>query len=266
MVPANIKNYIFAFILLWTGYLIFQILLRVFYMLSLTIGFSSCNRISGTVLGIGAIYVSNYLTSHIFVCLCECIDLKMFEDTADMCTRWDMLLCTTLIILLVCLHSGGIPAQLLPSHVACPGAFAREYVTVDNRGMSPSLSMKQRVQKIGSRRGCHHCGKFAKQYISDHMPPTVLYVDKEFPQRLYPQCQQCSLFQGGTLCRTTSFSYFSQKGVISYSWRFRRWMFWMPYHLLVDFLFDASGNIQRAKHAEYTVGFSVWKIISGWNY
>ena len=263
MVEAEIKDCVTAFILAWIAFIVFNLMLRMFYMLSLVIGFSCFQNITSTLAGISSIILSNYFASLCFVYLCEYWEVGMFKNTAAIATNWGMLLCTTLIILLVFLYSGGVPAQLFLSHVACPGAFAREYVTVDNKGLTPSPSMKHRVQEIGAQYGCHHCGKFSDQYISDHMPPTVMYLNKEVPQRLYPQCRGCSLFQGGTLSSRSTFSYFSRRGTVSYPWRLKRWLFWMPYYLLIEFLFDASGNLLRAKHAEQSGMCNIFTLI--WN-
>ena len=257
IIEFKMNTFLALFLMTWTGFFIFQLTLAMLYIFSTFIGLSCIQGMISTFFGLIMVMFSNYTASlsvQFFSQYCEAIK---FSTTA---MSWDMFLCTNLIILLVYLLSGGRPSQLLPSHVACPGAFAREYVLVDNRGLTPSPSMKQRVQKIGMKRGCHHCGKFSSSYISDHMPPTVLYSNKQFYQRLYPQCKECSLFQGGKLSKSFIVSNFSRKGVISYPWKMKKWLFWMPYFLLIEYLFGASENMRKSYSCEFAIHF--WKLFS----
>ena len=252
MTGLKLKDSLEVFVIAWTGFFAFHMTLRMFYSFSSMIGLSCIQGVISTIFGLFMIISSNYVASVSFQFIAQYYKAGLLSTTS---TSWDMLLCTNIIILLVFLLSGGRPAQLLPSHVACPGAFAREYVVVDNRGMTPSPSMKQRVQKIGIRRGCHHCGKFTDSYISDHIPPTVLHNDKQFHQHLYPQCKECSLFQGGILSKSFKVSNFSHKGVISYPWKMKKWLFWMPYYLLIEYFFDASENIRKSDCSGFFMAF-----------
>ena len=179
-------------------------------------------------------YITNLATLHILV--------NIFESIP---THPHIVCLVTLTQLLVYGLFGGRPTDILPSRIAYPGSFSRECVLVTNKGVLPSPSMKQQVQRIGERRGCHHCGVYTVEYISDHMPPTSLFSRSETTpvQRLYPQCKPCSLYQGGVLSRGTPLSVFSNRGVVTFRWKPRLGLFWAPYFLLFDYFFDVSRNL-----------------------
>jgi RHS repeat-associated protein len=75
-----------------------------------------------------------------------------------------------------------------------PGDYAQE--SIPATGRRASIAQRQSMQEIGSRTGCHTCGRFVDKYCADHQPVTQLNFEG-LDQRLYPQCQACSSRQGG---------------------------------------------------------------------
>lgn len=82
-----------------------------------------------------------------------------------------------------------------------PGEFARESIPARGPGRDLRQDERDTLSWIFSKYGCHTCGTFeagtaSGNPIADHQPPTALNW-RNAPQRLYPQCQTCSVFQGG---------------------------------------------------------------------
>ena len=227
-------------LLLASGMLLFQFLLWISYYFSCILRLNCSSKIS-EIFGGTVIILSNCITSSFFLSALNLSNTSILND--DLAVHLDILLCTSLCIVVVFLISGGKLSQLTPSHTAYPGSFARSYVFLNNKGASPSPSMKQKIQNIGKKYGCHHCGSFVKHYISDHMPPTVLYKSCQEMQLLYPQCKDCSSFQGGVLSKRRKFPLFSKHGIIFYPWKAKRWLIWFPYYLAIDITFNASANV-----------------------
>lgn len=100
---------------------------------------------------------------------------------------------------------GGRFSSVLPSHLLRPGAFAREWVPALRGSQYAGNREKDIIQRLGKRYGCHSCGtKRVLNYICDHQPPTKFVMQNEtngtsFLQQFYPQCNKCSLLQGGLL-------------------------------------------------------------------
>lgn len=100
---------------------------------------------------------------------------------------------------------GGRFTSVLPSHYWTPGAFAHEWLPAQMA--YAGATERQLIQEIGSKRGCHSCGRFTSKYISDHQPPNAILkkqLDQVSPsnvpgQRFYPQCEPCSKKQGRSL-------------------------------------------------------------------
>ena len=80
-----------------------------------------------------------------------------------------------------------------------PGPFAEEWVPAT--GPNVTASQRARINKIGSKSGCHTCGIKVPgtrrgNWVTDHQPSSGLNPLGN-QQRLYPQCLKCSLRQGG---------------------------------------------------------------------
>ena len=117
-------------------------------------------------------------------------------------TATDLLL-SSLSSVVVFRALGGRFGSVLPSHLLCPGAFAREWLPT-SRGMQyANEKEREMIQSLGKRHGCHSCGRRrVSSFVSDHQPPTKLVTESEtgmLSQRLYPQCNSCSQQQGGVL-------------------------------------------------------------------
>jgi hypothetical protein len=97
---------------------------------------------------------------------------------------------------------GGKPQQVLPANVLMKGPFASESIPIrfDVRRRFATAGEKKLIQKIGSKHGCHHCGRRktllmqSVHFVADHIPPMALRVPGH-EQRLFPQCQTCSTKQ-----------------------------------------------------------------------
>lgn len=86
-----------------------------------------------------------------------------------------------------------------------PGKFAKESISA--RGPERDFTPEEReaINDIGKESGCHSCGVDSPgtkggNWVPDHQPPTALNGDN-VPQRLYPQCLQCSRMQGLQVAR-----------------------------------------------------------------
>ncbi|XP_041484342.1 uncharacterized protein LOC121430967 [Lytechinus variegatus] len=99
-------------------------------------------------------------------------------------------------------------SSVLPSTILKPGAFARRGIPATKN--YASSGKKATLAAIGSRHGCHTCGKrwTAKSFIADHQPPlslpkrtdiihtlSKLFRPHEPEYRFYPHCPSCSRVQ-----------------------------------------------------------------------
>ncbi|EFJ41367.1 hypothetical protein VOLCADRAFT_98678 [Volvox carteri f. nagariensis] len=66
--------------------------------------------------------------------------------------------------------------QLLPSHLALPGAFGRMHIPTSSAEYSTAAE-KAQLSVIFGRDGCHHCGTHINGVIGDHMPPYKVVRD-----------------------------------------------------------------------------------------
>lgn len=212
------------------GFFTFQATIFMFHHVCSAVGIHNATPLLSTVVFLSTVATGNLFATLTFTSVIQIIDqecdLNPFND-------FDSLFVTCLIIITVFLLLGNKNASILPSHVMYAGAFSRGYVIVDNKGVNPSPGMKQKVQQLGRMYGCHHCGTFVDKYISDHMPPTKLALPGEV-QRLYPQCNDCSMFQGGSISNGYSYSILAKKCLVKYTWRFRWYFVWLPYFLLIE--------------------------------
>ena len=82
-----------------------------------------------------------------------------------------------------------------------PGPNAGESVPARGPQRDFTPSEREGVNKAGQETGCHTCGTKdpgtkSGNFVPDHQPPSALNKNNQ-PQRLYPQCQNCSRKQGG---------------------------------------------------------------------
>ncbi len=98
-------------------------------------------------------------------------------------------------------RTSGRPGRPTNPSTLVPGPYAGRSIPARGPGRRFTDAERQQINEIGRRTGCHTCGK--KQpgtdkgnFIPDHQPPNALNP-KGCPQRLYPQCLECSQRQGG---------------------------------------------------------------------
>ena len=71
--------------------------------------------------------------------------------------------------------------KIAPSDLTKPGPFAREWVETNGENYA-TYGQRMRVNAIGWKRGCHHCGArgaggflwLSKKWICDHQPPNKI--------------------------------------------------------------------------------------------
>lgn len=82
-----------------------------------------------------------------------------------------------------------------------PGPHAGESIPARGPGRDFTPGEREQVNEIGRETGCHTCGTTdpgtkSGNFVPDHQPPSATNTDGS-PQRLYPQCLNCSRTQGG---------------------------------------------------------------------
>lgn len=151
---------------------------------------------------------------------------------------------------------GGRFANVLPSHLARPGAFAVEYIPAQRGSKYANPTEKELVKSMGRRHGCHSCGrKRSVVFVADHQPPSKLLGNHRngtsmpsevdhLIQRFYPQCVRCSQQQGAVLAGNSATA--SEKAIMTHFTSLR------PYHLFLPlpFLFTYSKAVLQAEYAE----------------
>ena len=85
------------------------------------------------------------------------------------------------------------------------GKFAGESIPARSAARDFSAAERAEVNAIGAKTGCQTCGTKnpgtkSGNFVPDHQPPSGLNTKGE-PQRLYPQCIQCSREQGLEIAR-----------------------------------------------------------------
>ena len=132
-------------------------------------------------------------------------------------TRGDLLL-SSMSSVVIFRALGGRYASVLPSNLMRPGAFAVEWLPAMREAAYATPKERQVVTSLGSRHGCHSCGKRDKvTFIADHQPPSKLLGNHKKRgmkaveanpnlQRFYPQCVSCSHKQGGLLAAQNGIS------------------------------------------------------------
>lgn len=83
----------------------------------------------------------------------------------------------------------------------CPGPYADESIPARGEGRDFTTSEREIINGLGSELGCHTCGTLdpgtiSGNFVPDHQLPNALNPTNR-PQRLYPQCVNCSNLQGG---------------------------------------------------------------------
>ncbi|WP_083887087.1 RHS repeat domain-containing protein [Nodosilinea nodulosa] len=90
-----------------------------------------------------------------------------------------------------------------PNKYLKPGTFAQDSIPAPDTSRDFTTEQRRQINEIGRKSGCHTCGSKTpgtKQgsFIPDHQPPSQVYDPaRHGPQRLYPQCLNCSRIQGG---------------------------------------------------------------------
>jgi hypothetical protein len=84
-----------------------------------------------------------------------------------------------------------------------PGPHAGDSIPARGKGRDFTPEERGRINDAGQTTGCHTCG--TKQpgtksgnFVPDHQPPSAV-APENAPQRLYPQCLNCSRTQGGEI-------------------------------------------------------------------
>jgi hypothetical protein len=100
-----------------------------------------------------------------------------------------------------------VPGAPLPaSHPTLrPGPHAGASIPARSTSQRFTPAERAEIDKIGQTSGCHTCGTKdpgtkSGHFIPDHQPPSAT-VPEGTPQRLYPQCINCSREQGLELAR-----------------------------------------------------------------
>jgi hypothetical protein len=88
------------------------------------------------------------------------------------------------------------------------GEYAGESIVARSAGRSFTKAERAEINRIGSKTGCHTCGSTnpgtkSGNFVLDHQPASALNVSGG-PQRLYPQCINCSREQGLEIARQLS--------------------------------------------------------------
>jgi hypothetical protein len=86
------------------------------------------------------------------------------------------------------------------------GEYAGESIPARSIGRSFTKGEREQINRIGSETGCHTCGTKEPgtprgNFVVDHQPPSALNRLQPQPQRLYPQCFDCSSKQGTAVLR-----------------------------------------------------------------
>jgi hypothetical protein len=88
------------------------------------------------------------------------------------------------------------------------GEHAGESIAARSAGRNFTTAERAEINRIGSQTGCHTCGTTnpgtkSGNFVPDHQPASALNVSGG-PQRLYPQCINCSREQGLEIARQLS--------------------------------------------------------------
>jgi len=109
---------------------------------------------------------------------------------------------------------GGTPAQTGVGTTAdaggthptlIPGPFAGDSIPARSSAQQFTAAERAQINQIGQTTGCHTCGETTPgtksgNFIPDHQPVSALN-SQNVPQRLYPQCLDCSRNQGLAVAR-----------------------------------------------------------------
>ena len=145
---------------------------------------------------------------------------------------------------------GGRFAAVLPSHLLRPGAFAIDWLPATRGAQYATAREKEVIQTFGKKYGCHSCGKRrVTNFICDHQPPTKCVQDETISslvQRFYPQCNRCSLLQGGLL-NGNGASGTSLKFIRTHPFSLRLYHTFLPLPLAVAYLRGNTGDANRSE-------------------
>ncbi|XP_019857101.1 PREDICTED: uncharacterized protein LOC109585453 [Amphimedon queenslandica] len=147
------------------------------------------------------------------------------------------LLTSSLVSVALFRSLGGKFCSVVPSHLANPGAFARQWIPAYSNKYATS-SEKVLIQEIGKKYGCHTCGKrqSVTKFVCDHQPPTSTLPHGGGVQRFYPQCDKCSGLQGGLVTNNKP----NPKSLVTHITSLRAYHFFLPVPLAFGYLKSLS--------------------------
>lgn len=103
--------------------------------------------------------------------------------------------------------NGGAPVGEAPTTDGAIGVgkYAGQSIPARSPARDFTPQEREEINKIGADTGCHTCGTKSAgtssgNFIPDHQPPSALNSSSA-PQRLYPQCINCSREQGLGIAR-----------------------------------------------------------------
>ena len=154
---------------------------------------------------------------------------------------------------------GGRFSSVIPSHLHAPGAFARQWIPAYSLNRANG-TQKSIIQEIGSKYGCHTCGKRRiKQYFADHQPPNKLVkmgvaeapgqplgqvlnnnATNGLLQKFYPHCPRCSDMQGRSLAMDNKTS-----SIVIHPFTLRPYHFFFPIPILLLFLKPSVRHLKQ---------------------
>jgi hypothetical protein len=97
------------------------------------------------------------------------------------------------------------PPAPVPDNAVGVGKYAGESIPARSPARNFTTDEREEINRIGGETGCHTCGTKepgtnSGNFIPDHQPPSSLNSSGD-PQRLYPQCINCSRQQGLGIAR-----------------------------------------------------------------
>ncbi|CAK8682398.1 unnamed protein product [Clavelina lepadiformis] len=187
--------------------------------------------------------------------VCQCVyDVIVEHDVTVMSEK--VMMRWTLLSIINFLFFAPSVKSVLPSHILHPGAFAKKGVIMSDYSNKVTNGQRRQIQEIGSKYGCHTCGKKylklrvafrrwtssklvprSPVYYADHSPPLALTTGTLINKGglLYPQCSTCSYYQSSQVrAAKTSFNAFYSKGFVTHSLRFKIWKLFIPWPLIMQ--------------------------------
>ena len=97
-------------------------------------------------------------------------------------------------------HTGLLRRNNVANPTFKPGPYAGESIPAQGTKQAFTAAERASINQIGESTGCHTCGTTnpgtkSGNFVPDHQPVSSLNANNA-PQRLYPQCINCSREQG----------------------------------------------------------------------